>query len=144
VTSSPYRENADAAPGLAPRRRWFVLVSALGLVGVGAALAWLAVPWTSRVELRVTQEATGEHSPFRALYWNDDGTRALAVGSEGGVFERSSAVGDVAHPRWQRLASGTREQLLAVAGGDGPVEGRGIAPGPPSSRCGSSPSSYPD
>ena len=125
MTSSPYRENADAAPGLAPRRRWFVLVSALGLVGVGAALAWLAVPWTSRVELRVTQEATGEHSPFRALYWNDDGTRALAVGSEGGVFERSSAVGDVAHPRWQRLASGTREQLLAVAGGDGPSLGGG-------------------
>jgi hypothetical protein len=120
VEHSPYRESARPILRAFVGRRWLSRACMSGIVVGGSWLAWLCLPWTSHVDLRATKEVLPAHSPLSQAYWNDIGTRALVVGSNGEVFERTSELGEVDHPQWEQLASGTREPLLAVTGGRGP------------------------
>jgi hypothetical protein len=67
----------------------------------------------------MAKEAVPDHGPLTAAWSNDIGTRVVAVGAGGGVFERQSALGEK-EGRWRVVSSGTDAELLGVAGGDGP------------------------
>ena len=57
------------------------------------------------------------HEPLTSAWSNETGTRVLAVGAHGQVFERTSDLGDSAG-RWRIIRSGVDEDLTAVAGSE--------------------------
>ena len=101
------------------RRRWLAWWCAVAFLGTVAGAVWFALPWQVSYSLAGTRESLPVSARLNAVWWNADGTRALAVGDEGGVVERKSELGDSAGT-WSQIEAGTTEQLRAVAGGEGP------------------------
>jgi hypothetical protein len=98
------------------RRNVRYLVSG-SLLGLALLAAWWKVPETLHVELRIVKEAMPPHAPLTAAWSNETGTRVLAVGAHGEVFERTSELGDGAG-RWRSIGPGIEADLTAVAGSE--------------------------
>lgn len=103
-----------------PTWRWVV---ALSVLVATAALGLVRTTWESTTELRTVAESLPAHAAFSAVWWNESGTRALAVGARGAVFERSNDLGEVGPARWRSIGGAVAEDLYAVGGGTGPWRG---------------------
>jgi hypothetical protein len=113
----------DDVTGVSTRHRVRVAV-VLGIVAIGALIArWATLGWTTSIKLRTVQEPLSPHAPFRAAWWNGDGTRAIVVGDQGTVFERTTPLGEAGNVSWRSLTTESGETLNAVTGGDGPWRG---------------------
>lgn len=110
------------------RRR--LIFFCVGVVTATLVAAWLAIPWKRSVEIRALKEPLPAQTRVSAAWWNDDGTRAIAVGANGAILERVSRIGESGPVEWRTMTSGTTESLTAVAGGDGPWRGGAWGSGP--------------
>ncbi len=126
-----YRQNVHPATLVRRSRRSAFGVSLVIVVAIGGALfaANRSVAWKTSATLHATREDVGPHAPIAAVVCSSSGTEAFAVGAHGEVFERTSELALDAAARWTRLETGTTEDLLAVALGNGPtLEGGWLGP----------------